>query len=182
VLDPTHTAFTHNTLMRGMSDKRQDVDIRLFAKDGMLQLEFTGERKQDGLISFSERNRTGSTTHILHPGIVEVVYWHDHKINLVTTVYFSPADENETRGFILLTTPFQYGLAHLKALLFVPMFKMIIRQDQEILAASHANWQQFGRQPNATSPHDYMRPNLEALLEGREPPVAQEPLHFTLRL
>lgn len=182
VLDPTHTAFTHNTLMRGMSGNRKEVDIRLFEQDGMLHLIFTGERRQDGLISFSETNRTASETHIARPGIVEVVYWHDNKINLVTSVYFSPVDENETRGFILLTTPFKYGLSYLKAALFLPMFRMIIRQDQDILAASYENWKAFGRQQNAVSPLDYMRPNLEALLAGQEPPVAREPLQFKLRL
>ena len=184
VLDPTHTAFTHKSIMRGMSAARQNVDFRLIEKDGALELTLTGEQRQDGLISrlLGERNRTGSTTNIRRPGIVEAIYWHNHALNLVTTVYFSPVNAHETRGFIVLTTAMKYGLAYLKSAIFLPMFRTIIRQDQAILGASYANWTAFGAPPNATSPLDFMRPNLEALLAGREPPVSREPLSLVMRL
>lgn len=183
ILDATHTAFIHKTLMRGMSKKRRDVNVSLAEKDGGLELAFSGEKQQDGLISkLTESNRTGNTTSIRRPGIVEIVYWHNDKINIVTTVYFSPVSADETRGFIILTTNRNFGFAYLKAIVFLPMFHMIIRQDQKILAASHANWKTFGSPPNATSPLDYMRPNLEALMEGRELPAAREPLSFVLKL
>jgi hypothetical protein len=183
VLDPTHTAFTHKTLMRGMNERRQAVAVQLSAHNGALRLEFSGERQQNGLISkLTESNRTGSTTNILRPGIVEVVYRQDSQINLVTTVYFTPVNNDETRGFILLTTRLKCGLAYLKAAIFLPMFHMIIRQDQRILAASHANWKAFGCPENAISPMDYVRPNLEALLGGMPLPAAQTPLNFMLRL
>ncbi len=184
VLDPTHTAFTHNTLMRGMGDKRRKVAVSVTANGDKLELAFDGETAQDGLVSklTGERNRTGSLTNILHPGIVEAVYWQDHRLNLVTTVYFSPAHESLTRGFIVLTTPMKAGLAYLKAAVFIPMFRMIIRQDRTVLKASHANWKTFDRPQPAVSPHDYMRPNLEALLRRQRPPVADEPLSFDLRL
>ncbi len=32
------------------------------------------------------------------------------------------------------------GLAYLKAAVFIPMFRMIIRQDRVVLKSSHANW------------------------------------------
>lgn len=184
VLDPTHTAFTHKGLMRGLSDKRQPVGLSLTAKDGkQLVLEFSGERQQDGWISkLTESNRTGSTTNVLRPGIVEVIYWHNENVNLVTTVYFSPITADETASFIVLTTHNRYGLAYLKAAVFLPIFLRIIGQDQLILAASYANWKAFGEPANAVSPMDYMRPNLEAILAERRPPVADEPLSFTLWL
>jgi len=184
VTDPTHTAFTHKTLMRGMSDRRQRVAVSLRQVGDGLQLDFEGERAQDGLVSklTGERNRTGSTTNILRPGIVEAVYWESGRLNLVTTVYFSPAHASLTRGFIVLTTPLKWGLAHLKAAVFLPMFRTIIRQDRRVLKASHANWHAFGRPPVAASPHDYMRPNVEALLRRLPIPVADAPLCFELRI
>jgi len=183
ILDTTHTAFTHKNLMRGMTGKHQDVNIALSENDGMLQLILTGEKQQDGLISkLTESNRTGSTTNILAPGIVEAVYWHNEKINIVTTVFLSPVSEDETRGFIVLTTNKNHGLAYLKAAVFLPIFNKIIRQDQDILGASHANWKSFGSPKNAVSPLDYMRPNLEALLQRQEPPAAKEPLSFVLKI
>ena len=183
VLDTTHTAFTHKNLMRGMNEKRQDVVLSLSAKGSGLQLVLSGESQQNGLISkLTENNRTGNTTNILNPGIVEVVYERNDRVNLVTTVFFSPINEDETGGFIVLTTNKTFGLAYLKAAVFLPIFHRIIRQDQEILGASHANWKAFGQPQNAVSPLDFMRPNIEALLEGREPPVAREPLTIVLKL
>ena len=185
VLDPTHTAFTHKTLMRGMSESRQTVGVELTAEQpGMLQLVFTGEQRQDGLISrlTGDSDRTGNVTRILNPGIVEVVYSAKHKINIVTTIFFSPVDEGRTRGFIILTTPLKYGFAYIKSIVFIPIFRMIVEQDRKVLRSSYANWKDFGSPQNAVSPHDYMRPNLEALLSGREPPVAQQPLSFSLNL
>lgn len=149
-----------------------------------LELEFSGESAQDGLVSklTGERNRTGSLTNILRPGIVEAVYWENGRLNLVTTVYFSPAHESLTRGFFVLTTPMKPRLAYLKAAVFVPMFRMIIQQDRQVLKASHDNWKIFGRPEPAVSPHDYMRANVEALLRGERPPVTDTPLALELRL
>lgn len=151
---------------------------------GKLELEFSGESAQDGLVSklTGERNRTGSLTNILRPGIVEAVYWENGRLNLVTTVYFSPAHESLTRGFFVLTTPMKPRLAYLKAAVFVPMFRMIIQQDRQVLKASHDNWKIFGRPEPAVSPHDYMRANVEALLRGERPPVTDTPLALELRL
>jgi phenylpropionate dioxygenase-like ring-hydroxylating dioxygenase large terminal subunit len=184
VLDFTHTAFTHKNLMRRMTDRTKDVTFVLEGDGPGLLLTLHGETEQNGLIGklSGERNRSASVTRIRRPGIVEAMYYQNGRLGLVTTVSFSPVSDDRTDAFITLTTNLDYGLAYLRAAVFLPMFKMIIRQDQRVLSASRDNWIAFGRPVHASSPLDFMRPNLQAMLGGETPPAAVEPLRLGFKI
>ncbi len=116
------------------------------------------------------------------PGIVEIEYWANGKMKLANTLLFSKIDEHRTRGFAVLTAPRQFGLGYLKALAFIPLLKHIIKQDRVMMDASHANWEANGRPVRAMSPTDFVRPNIEAIMEGKAPPVASQPLRIVYEL
>jgi phenylpropionate dioxygenase-like ring-hydroxylating dioxygenase large terminal subunit len=183
VLDPTHTLFVHKGLMRGLTSARSKVQISVSANDTRVDVRFDGEDKQNGILSLLlEGKRSRSTGSFQMPGIVELEYWSGDKLSLVTTLYFTGQQEHRQLGFAVLTAPKNYGLGYLKKLLFVPVMRHIINQDRQAMDSAQANWEYFGKPMRAMSPTDFMRTNIEALIDGTRPPAADNPTTITYEL
>lgn len=167
VLDPIHTLFVHRGLLRGEGSRKSPLEIRAAVRNRVLEIDFTGEEGQDGLLSrLLEGERTRSCSTFRMPGVVELMYHGRGKLNLVTTLYFTRCEGQRYKGFALMTGPNCFGSGYLKALLFVPIMKKVIAQDRRIMGASYANWKAFGEPLPARSPLDVFRPGIEAVIDG----------------
>ncbi|TLX16112.1 Rieske 2Fe-2S domain-containing protein [Rhizobium sp. MHM7A] len=183
VLDPTHTLFVHKGLMRGLTDKTSRVTIDVNGNQERIDIKFSGEDVQNGIVSrLLEGKRSYSTGSFELPGIVEIEYWANGKMKLANTLMFSKIDENTTRGFAVLTAPRQFGLGFVKAAVFIPLLKHIIKQDRVMMDMSHENWEANGRPNRAMSPTDFVRPNIEAIMSGITPPAAINPVRIVYEL
>jgi len=181
ILDATHTHFTHSGLLRGLSSRRWKVRVSVTGGDGWVEARYEGEPRQEGLISrLLEGERSISVGRFVAPGIAELEFWGRERINLSTTFHLRQEDDDHVRGFGVLAGPLQGGFGYLKALLFKPLFKIALRQDQRILTAAREN-----KPPGALpviSRLDVLRPSIDAILRGERPLVADAPFEITMEL
>lgn len=181
VLDPIHTLFVHKGLIRSSSDTGTDVEISAGITDGALIMRYAGEDQQDGMLSrLLEGRRSHAISRFVRPGVVSLEYWGFGRLNLVTTLYFTPQSENTYKGFAVMTGPRQGGFGYVKALLFLAIMRKVINQDLVIMKDATENWVNAGCPPHAPSPLDLLRPLIEAVLAGE---VRNQPeTSMTLRL
>jgi hypothetical protein len=85
-------------------------------------------------------------------------------------------------GFGILSGPRQRNLGYLKALLFKPLFRIALRQDQHILHAAEENRKLFAQRRQMLTPLDVMRPHIDAILAGQRPDVADRPAVLVMEL
>lgn len=181
--EPIHPFFVHRSILRGLGEKRSTATFKLSGDNHRLDLILSGDVEKDGLLSkLFEGGRTLQKCALLAPGVLEVQYWNGDRLNLVATLYFTPNSVEHHFGYAVIEAPRQYGLSYLKALLFVPMVRALLRQDTRMLRNTHENWIAFGRPPHAASPLDLLRPHIEALLRNERPAVADHPIEFRLEI
>ncbi|WP_208347566.1 Rieske 2Fe-2S domain-containing protein [Pseudaestuariivita rosea] len=176
ILDATHTHFTHKGILRGLSAKRYRVKVEVSGGPGMVEAVYTGEDKQQGLVStLLEGGRTKTVGRFRAPGIAELEYWGPKGINLVTSFHLRQSTPQTVDGIGWLVGPRDGGLGHLKALFFKPLFRVALGQDQRILARSAAN---AARDPVAApvvGPLDFLRADIERILNGDLPQASKSP-------
>lgn len=183
ILDATHTHYTHRGVLRGLSARRYKVTVSVTGGDGWVEARYEGEPQQEGLVSrLFEGERSVSVGRFIAPGIAELEFWGKLGPNLVTTFHLRQETPDEVRGIGVLTGPKQGGLGLLKGWLFMPLFRIAVGQDQRILSAAHRRRKQFGDIRQMIGPLDVMRPHIDAILEGRRPSVADEPVTIVMEL
>ncbi|WGI23272.1 Rieske 2Fe-2S domain-containing protein [Amylibacter sp. IMCC11727] len=173
VLDPIHTLFVHKGIIRGGGGPTNRVTLIAGIESGELVLRYSGEEQSNGLLSrLLERQRSYAISRFYRPGVVSLEYWGKNGLNLVTTLYFTREDDTHLRGFAVMTGPRQGGLGWLKAALFVPLMRIVIKQDLKIMADATANWDAAGRPPHAQGPLDLLYPLIQRVLDGETGDVA----------
>lgn len=183
ILDATHTHFTHNGVLRGLSSRRYRVKVTVTGGDGWVEARYEGETRQEGVISkLLEGDRSISVGRFIAPGIAELEFWGGDRINLATTFHLRQEDDQHVHGFGVLAGPRQGGLGYLKALLFKPLFRIALRQDQSILAAARDNRLTFPAAKPVVGRLDVLRPHIEAILRGERPSVAEAPAEVMMEL
>ena len=181
--EPIHSLFVHKNISRGLSGQRSEVRIKLSGGDDRVYMTMQGEKRQDGLMSkFFESSRSITKAALIAPGIMETQYWNGDRLTLIATLYFTPAKSDLMTGYAVMQAPRQWGLGYIKAALFWPFLKLLLRQDKIMLRNTHENWEDFGRPVHANSPLDFLRPHVESVLRNERPTVADHPQEFTLKL
>jgi phenylpropionate dioxygenase-like ring-hydroxylating dioxygenase large terminal subunit len=99
ILDATHTHYTHKGLLRGLSAKRQKVTVALEAGPDWVEAVYTGEDKQDGLVSrLLDGARTKTVGRFRHPGIAELEYWGPRGLVLATSFHLRQVGSDKVEG------------------------------------------------------------------------------------
>ncbi|MEO5759592.1 MAG: Rieske 2Fe-2S domain-containing protein [Mesorhizobium sp.] len=183
ILDATHTHFTHKGLLRGLSAKRHLVRVEVTGGEGWVEACYTGEERQQGLISrLLEGERTKTIGRFRHPGIAELEYWGKSGLALATTFHLRQADDNIVEGVGWLIGPRQGGLGHLMALAFKPLFNIALQQDRKVLKSASDNARHAPQALPVIGPLDFLRRDIAAIMAGEMPPAALEPLVHHIEL
>jgi phenylpropionate dioxygenase-like ring-hydroxylating dioxygenase large terminal subunit len=173
ILDATHTHYTHKGLLRGLSQRRQLVQVDVTGGDGWVEARYVGEEHQQGFISkLLEGARVKTIGRFRAPGIAELEYWGPHGLVLATTFHLRQADAQTVEGIGLLTGPRNGLLDHLKALAFRPLFAIALKQDQRVLHAASRNAAMAPDVRAVIGPLDFLRRDIAAILQGALPPAA----------
>lgn len=176
ILDATHTHFTHKGLLRGLSAKRHLVRVDITGGEGWVEACYTGEERQQGLISrLLEGERTRTIGRFRHPGIAELEYWGKDGLALATTFHLRQADESTVEGIGWLIGPRQGGFGHLKALAFRPLFNIALQQDRKVLKSASDNARHPPRTAPAIGPLDFLRRDIASIMAGDMPSAATTP-------
>ena len=176
ILDATHTHFTHKGLLRGLSDKRQRVRVDINGGQDWVEAVYTGEERQEGVVSrLLEGTRTKTIGRFRAPGIAELEYWSPDGIVLATTFHLRQTSETEVEGIGCLIGPRKSWLDHVKALAFRPMFRIALEQDRRVLRSASLNAALTPSAKPVIGPLDFLRRDIEAIVEGREPDAARTP-------
>lgn len=180
ILDATHTHFTHRGMLRGLSTRRYRVRVDVTGGPDWVEARYTGEARQHGLVSaLLEQDRSYSLGRFRAPGIAELEFWGPGGLRLSTTFHLRQETPQTTAGIAVLAGPRDRGLGHLKALLFAPLFRIAMRQDQRVLATCAAN---SGDQRPVIGPLDFLREDIGRILSGQTPKAAETPRQFEIEL
>jgi len=176
ILDATHTHFTHKGLLRGLTSKRHLVRVEVTGGEGWVEASYTGEDRQQGLISrLLEGERAKTIGRFRHPGIAELEYWGTDGLVLATTFHLRQADERTVEGVGWLIGRRQGLLGELKALAFKPLFTIALHQDRRVLKSASDNARLLPQALPVIGPLDFLRRDIAAIMEGKMPAAASEP-------
>jgi len=183
ILDATHTHFIHKGLLRGLSRRRYRVTVTVTGGPGWAEARYEGEPQQEGLVSrLLEGARGISVGRFLAPGIAEIEFWSQNRIELATTFHLRQAAPDRVDGLGVLAGPRDGGLGWIRSALFRPLFAVAVAQDQRILAAATGNRARFPGMKPVIGPLDLLRPSIDAILAGELPPVAGAPRTMEIEL
>lgn len=183
ILDVAHTHFTHKGLLRGFSAKRYRVDVAVTGGADWVQASYTGEEKQDGLISrLLDGERTKTIGRFRAPGIVELEYWGPKEMTIATAFHLHERDPETVGGVGWIMAPDHGLLTWAKSLLFKPMMHFALAQDQRVLLSAQKNARFAKDQKVINGPLDFLRTDIEAILAGKRPAAADTPRHHTIEL
>ena len=183
ILDATHTHFTHKGLLRGLTARRSRVSVDITAGHDWVEARYTGEERQQGLVSrLLEGHRSVTIGRFRRPGIAELEYWSPKGLALATVFQLRQSDPETVDGIGWLIGPRQGGFGYLKALAFKPMFRVALEQDRRVLSSALENVMTFDDPRPVTGPLDFLRADIAAIAEGREPESMGEPRHYEIEL
>lgn len=176
ILDATHTHFTHKGLLRGLSNRRQTVRIDVSGGPGMVEAVYTGEERQEGLVSrLLEGMRVKTIGRFRYPGIAELEYWGPDGLVLATIFHLRQATAERVEGVGCLIGPDRGVIDRLKALAFRPMFRLALAQDRRVLASAKRNAALAPDARPVIGPLDILRRDIAAILSGAMPEAATSP-------
>ena len=184
ILDPTHTAFVHPGLLRaGRGDRPTQVTVTASA-GGVVEARYRGEGEVQGVLPvlLREQARPLAVGRFVAPSVAEVEFHGPRGLRLVFSGYLRPAKAGWIEGYGVFGLPGPRPWAWLQWALLLPWAWRVYRQDRRMLALTSAHWPGDGSSARRIGPLDLMRPQIEALLAGREPPAARAPVERTLWL
>lgn len=183
ILDATHTFFTHKGLLRGLSSKRYQVEVAITGGNGWVEACYTGEDRQQGLISkLLEGERTKTIGRFRFPGIAELEYWGTNGLSLATTFHLRQATPETVEGIGWLIGPRKGGLEHLMALAFKPLFNIALRQDQRVLKSASDNGRFAPDAKPIIGPLDFLRNDIASIMAGEMPQAYANPKIYQMEL
>lgn len=166
-LDGTHTHYIHAGLIR-TDASRQKVNARLTAYRDYVEIEYSGESKQAGLISqLLERDRQTSYGRFFMPGIGQIEYRSRKGLTMIITAVARLASESVQDIYAIITVKRGIVPNFIKRLIITSFFKTTLKQDLRIIEMQQ-NWiERYGEEPFHSTEADLIRPYLEQLTKGR---------------
>ncbi|WP_417794277.1 Rieske 2Fe-2S domain-containing protein [Terasakiella pusilla] len=163
-LDGFHTHYVHAGLIRA-EQKRQQVSAEIRRSADRVEVIYTGEEGQNGLISrLFEPKRVSSHARFILPGIAELEYRSDAGTELVITAYLSEAEVGQVKAHVLLTLKGNRFRAGIKKAALMPFFKLALKQDKRIVEWQAQTIAAFGEEAFQSTSLDIVRPHMEDLL------------------
>ena len=167
-LDPTHTHFVHNRLVRIESKRRKTrVDITA-TRDGVCA-DYVDEDAQSGLIArVLGRDIDRTRGRFVLPANADLDYLQGEHVKLQIALRFTPIDERRVRAFAIVmgeSPRFVGPFKPLLALIVRRLFGVVFAQDRRILHQRQANTERHSDRPAyAFSDIDLLGPHILRLL------------------
>lgn len=167
-LDGTHTHFVHRGILR-RDKNRQRIEAIVRPKIQGIEVEYTEEGKQNGLISrLFEKERGVSFGRFLMPSIAEIEYRSTQSTTFISTLYFTPISEMRLNVCALVSVPKGKIPRFLQQWILTPFFLMVLKQDKHILEMQQKHLERFSDEQGISTELDLVGPLLRQLLQGKD--------------
>lgn len=166
VLDPFHTNFIHDGLIRRSSRR---VPVRLSVEAGEDWIESVIEQPQPDLGWMSrllEPPRERSRTRLHGPTTVQARWEGPRGLTLCVTVFFTPVTETTLAPFACFTTPKGRGPGWLKQAAIRAFLIPVVAQDHRALSRQLDNIERFGAPRFLQGPGDLLGARVARLFNG----------------
>lgn len=169
ILDTTHTSIVHAGYLR-QSSYQKKVQPEVRCGEDWIEVVYPEGATPSGFVS----RLFGSacyeiTDRFRAPGIAEVEYRRNGRIEFTSRFYLSPLDDNRTRIFSRLSIRGTSLLSQLKVSVVRAMLRRVVAEDEAILGQVTANLERFGRRPKFIAPQDMLRHGIDSILRGERP-------------
>lgn len=167
-LDPTHTHFVHNRLVR-FESKRRKTRVNIQATRDGVSADYIDEDAQSGLIArVLGRDIDGTRGRFKLPANADLDYLQGEHVKLQIALRFTPINERQVRAFAIVMGEAPRFLGPFKPLLrgvVRRLFAVVFAQDRRILHRRQANVERHSAQPPyAFSDIDLLGPTILRLL------------------
>ncbi|MGW9123686.1 Rieske 2Fe-2S domain-containing protein [Paenibacillus chitinolyticus] len=167
LLDATHTHYVHAGLIRTDSG-RQTVNARIRAEGAAVEIEYTGESGQAGLISrLFERDRQRSFGRFYMPGVAQIEYSSAKGLTLLITAVMRPTSFAYQDIYAVITMKRGRFTNGLKKRVLTPFLKRALNQDIAIVETQQQTIERWGGENFHSTQADLIRPYLEQLMKGK---------------
>jgi len=180
VLDPFHTNFIHDGLIR-VKSRRQPVVQTIRAHDRHFEATYAQQADYGWMSRALEGPRSVSRGFYYPPVVFQGRWEAPQGLNLCVTLWFVPENEAVMRAMARFSTPKSKGPAWLKEALIRLFLTPVIAQDAGALARLHENMGRFGGPRFKAGPGDRLTALLTTLYQGgRLEPGEAGPFHMEL--
>ncbi|WP_431686645.1 Rieske 2Fe-2S domain-containing protein [Hahella sp. NBU794] len=176
-LDPCHTPYIHQGLLRSQGPQQMQIEQTVSA-DGFAT-HYALTQKQNGWINrLFDPGVDQNIARFKLPGLVELDYLKNGRLLFRSALYFVPHSAEVTGIFVRLYAPRSWMPAALRFALFKPFVHTLYIQDKQILEQQQLAQQTYGERYLFSHTDVAARP-LWALLHGQSPiPSATKELNF----
>lgn len=172
ILDTTHTSVVHQGYLRDASG-RQSIVAQIETAPGRITAIYPHGAAPAGWgARLLGANRYTIRDSFCAPAIAEVLYTEDTRPAFSARFSLTPRSDTETFIAGTIAVPGTGPFAALKLAALRLFFLRIFAEDRTILELIGANRAQHGAAPLVYAPQDLLRPGIDAILDGRTPPVS----------
>lgn len=168
-LDPLHTLFIHNGLIRKRG-KEKRVRVRVSVEKDSVHAETIDEHKQEGIIHkvlTMGRTVVRNVGRVIGPNCFQLEFQTAKGDSLFMTAFVHPVSATHTR--VYTANLFQ---TNLPKWIFKPIakffFEIAVKQDAQMLKLQGENLKHWGKNKYVSTKGDYMGPWIEKILKGEE--------------
>ncbi len=167
VLDPFHTNFIHDGLIR-VKNRRQKVTQTIEVFEDGFKGTYVQNSDYGAMSRFLEGGRTFATGQY-YPPLCYQGQWHGNKgLNHCVTIWFCPEGEGKMRAYARFSMAKHKGPKWLKVLLVRLFLFKVIEQDRDALIELKANIDTFGAPKFKAGPGDKISGFLARLYNGQK--------------
>ncbi|EGF91699.1 rieske 2Fe-2S domain protein [Asticcacaulis biprosthecium C19] len=165
VLDPFHTNFIHDGLIR-VSHRRQTVEQTIETFENGFEATYIQNTDYGWMSRALEGRRARSRGRYIPPVAFQGRWEGPERLNLCTTIWFVPQDAHTIRPMARFTTLKSRGPAWLKEAAIRLFLVKVIEQDAQALTKLHDNIAAFGGPKFRAGPGDRLGDKLMRLYSG----------------
>lgn len=165
-LDVPHTAFLHGGLFRKDSATRNRIQASLRRTTEMVECEYIGEPRPEGLVARLLSPSGGLVTHFdrfVMPCIAEVEYGMGTENHFVNAVALTPVDDHVTRLYSVSSLRTRLPTLLVRPVV-QPLALRIFQQDAVVLKLQRDSMQHFGTARYTSTEVDLVGPHILRML------------------
>jgi phenylpropionate dioxygenase-like ring-hydroxylating dioxygenase large terminal subunit len=167
-LDPLHTSFLHDGLIRSSVKPRKTIAEIRGIQNGV-EVKYTEESHQSGIIgSLFGRFITHSYGRLSKGNIIDLEFHSERGIEMTNRFIIVPTKTGENYFFSQITASNRWLPSCVKISVLGPFFLRALRQDKKAIKAIYDNGSCFGDPKPQSTYLDIMRPYIDLIMAGEE--------------